>query len=40
MLISQHLFACLSWELTDSNGEAEAGIPLEINIFHSRNRTY
>ena len=27
------------WELTDSNGEAEAGIPLKINIFYSRNRT-
>ena len=22
-----------SWELTDLNGEAEAGIPLRINIF-------
>ena len=22
-----------SWELTDLNGEAEAGIPLKINIF-------
>ena len=27
------------WELTDSNGEVEAGIPLKINIFYSRNRT-
>ena len=27
------------WELTDSNGEAEAGIPLKINIIYSRNRT-
>ena len=26
------------WELTDSNGEAEAGIPLKINIIYSRNR--